>query len=444
MDNIVGMLGIFVLLLMASAFFSASETALTGANRVRLKTQAEQGSRAARRALRLIDQYDKALSTLLIGNNIVNTLLASLATVFCSKLFDASGVGIATIAVTVLVVIFGEVSPKTYAGGHSEATIKRFAPVVLALSAVFTPLTAALRCLQKLLLPKKGSDPTVTEDELRVLFDQSVDEGVLEEDRSELLQNALSFDDIAAEDILTPRVNLAAVELHAGRDEVQEVFLQQHFTRLPVYEKDLDHIVGVVSQKDFFAAIVTGQSTELASLLQPCLYVPPKKRVAELMTELQHRRMHIAVVTDEYGGTSGIVTLEDILEQLVGDIWDEHDQVTSLLRPLGENRWEVAGDLPVEELYETVCEDDPIPETDAATVAGLALEHLEHIPEPGESFTCGRLQFTVMQMEEQRIRQLQVVVLPPPAEGEREADDAREEGHSRRSARESTRSGAAE
>ena len=268
MDDIVGMLGIFVLLLMASAFFSASETALTGANRVRLKTQAEQGSRAARRALRLIDQYDKTLSTLLIGNNIVNTLLASLATVFCSKLFDASGVGIATIAVTVLVVIFGEVSPKTYAGGHSEATIKRFAPVVLALSAVFTPLTAALRCLQKLLLPKKGSDPTVTEDELRVLFDQSVDEGVLEEDRSELLQNALSFDDIAAEDILTPRVNLAAVELHAGRDEVQEVFLQQHFTRLPVYEKDLDHIVGVVSQKDFFAAIVTGQSTELASLLQ--------------------------------------------------------------------------------------------------------------------------------------------------------------------------------
>lgn len=413
---------IFALLLAASAFCSASETALTGANRIRLKTQEEQGSRGARRALKLINHYESTLTSLLIGNNIVNTLLASLATVFCSRLFAQSGVGIATVAVTVLVVVFGEVCPKTYAGAHSEDIIKRFSPAMMGLKTVFTPLSLGLHALQKLLLPKKADeDPTVTEDEYRVLFDQSVDEGVLEEDRSELLQNALEFDDISVEDILTPRVDLAAVELHDRRETVQAVFLQQHFTRLPVYEDNLDHIVGVVSQKDFFAAIVTGGSTGLTALLQPCLYVPPKKKVAELMPELQRRRMHVAVVTDEYGGTLGIVTLEDILEQLVGDIWDEHDRVTSPLRPLGGDRYEVDGELPVDELFDKLCDADP-PETEAATVAGLALEQLGHIPDPGESFSCGRLDFVVTKVEEQRIQELHVTVRPAPADPEDEID----------------------
>ena len=408
MDDITGSCIIFVLLLIASAFFSASETALTGANRVRLKAQEEQGSRPAARALRLIDRYEKTLSTLLIGNNIVNTLLASIATVFCSRLFHASGVGIATAAVTVLIVIFGEVTPKTYAKNNAEELAKRVSPVIGAFSVVFTPFTAALSALQRLFVRRENEDPTVTEDELRVLFDQSVDEGVLEEERSELLQNALEFDDIAAEDILTPRVRLAAVELHESREAVQRVFLEQHFTRLPVYEKDIDHIVGVVSQKDFFAAIVTGASTALADLVQPCLYIPPKKKIPELMNELQRRRIHVAVVTDEYGGTSGIVTLEDILEQLVGDIWDEHDAVTSLLRPLGADSWELDGELSVDELYETLCEDDDPPETDAVTAAGLALERLGHIPRLGERFTCGGLTFEVAQLEEKRIRTLRV------------------------------------
>lgn len=413
MDDIISMIVIILLLLMGSAFFSASETALTGANRVRLKSQEEQGSRPAKRAGHLIDQFESSLTALLIGNNIVNTLLASLATVFCAKLFNDSGVGIATAAVTVLIVVFGEVTPKTYAGAHSEETIKRFAPFILAIKVLFFPLIAALRKLQKLMLPKAKSDPSVTEDEFRVLFDQGVDEGVLEEDRSELLQNALEFDDISAEDILTPRVELSAVELGDSRETVQEVFLTQHFTRLPVYEDDVDHILGVISQKDFFAAIVTGKYTDLRALLQPCLYVPPKKKIAELMPELQRRRMHVAVVTDEYGGTRGIVTLEDILEQLVGDIWDEHDLVTSPIRPLGagNDRWEVDGEADVEELYDTTCEQDP-PETDAVTVAGLGLEILGHIPTPGETFICGRLKFVVTRADELRILQLYVTLLP--------------------------------
>ncbi len=424
MDNIGSTLFIFLLLLACSAFFSSSETALTKANKVRLKNQEEQGSKAAGRALRLTEEYDRTLSTLLIGNNIVNTLLASLATVFCTKLFGGSdsAVGIATAAVTVLVVIFGEVAPKTYAGSQPEGLAKLVSGVILVLQYLFYPLTAVLKGIQKLVLPRQTEEePTVTEDELLLLFDQSVDEGVLEEERSELLQNALEFDDITVDEILTPRVNIAAVELQDDREEVIRIFLEQQFSRLPVYEKDLDHIVGVISQKDFFAALVTGTYTDLRALMQPCLYVPTRKKIDELMTELRMRRTHVAIVTDEYGGTAGLVTLEDILEQLVGDIWDEHDQVTSPVRPLGSDRWEIAGDATVEEVFEALCEDDDLPETDAATVAGLALEHLEHIPVPGERFTCGRLELVVTQIEDKRIRQLHATVLPPqPEESEKE------------------------
>lgn len=424
MDNIGSTLIIFLLLLVCSAFFSSSETALTKANKVRLKNQEEQGSKAAGRALRLTEEYDRTLSTLLIGNNIVNTLLASLATVFCTKLFGGSdsAVGIATAAVTVLVVIFGEVAPKTYAGSRPEVLAKLVSGIILGLQYLFFPLTSILKGIQKLVLPRQAEEePTVTEDELLLLFDQSVDEGVLEEERSELLQNALEFDDITVDEILTPRVNIAAVELQDDREEVIRIFLEQQFSRLPVYEKDLDHIVGVISQKDFFAALVTGTYTDLKALMQPCLYVPTRKKIDELMTELRQRRTHVAIVTDEYGGTAGLVTLEDILEQLVGDIWDEHDQVTSPVRPLSGDRWEVAGDATVEELFEALCEDDDLPETDAATVAGLALEHLEHIPAPGERFTCGRLELVVTQIEDKRIRQLHATVLPPqPEESEKE------------------------
>ncbi len=423
-DNIAGTLLIFLVLLVLSAFFSSSETALTKANRVRLKSQEEQGSKAAGRALRLAEEYDRTLSTLLIGNNIVNTLLASLATVFCTTLFGGSdsAVGIATAAVTVLVVIFGEVAPKTYAGAYPEPLARLVSGIILTLQYLFYPLTSLLKGIQKLVLPKKKEEePTVTEDELMILFDQSVDEGVLEEERSELLQNALEFDDITVEEILTPRVNIAAVELHDDREEVTRVFLEQQYSRLPVYERDMDHIVGVISQKDFFAAIVTGSYTDLEELMQPCLYVPPRKKIDELMTELRQRRTHVAIVTDEYGGTAGLVTLEDILEQLVGDIWDEHDQVTSPVRPMGSSRWEVDGDAAITDLYETLLEDEEPPETDATTVAGFALEHLEHLPAVGERFREGRLDFVVTQIEGKRICQLQVTLLEPEPEEEKES-----------------------
>ena len=419
MDNTAGTITVFLILLALSAFFSSSETALTKANRVRLKNQEEQGSRAAGRALRLTDAYDRTLSTLLIGNNIVNTLLASLATVFCTKLFGGSdrAVGIATAAVTVLVVIFGEVAPKTYAGARPEPVARLVSGTILVLQYLFYPLTAILKGVQKLVLPReKTEEPTVTEDELLLLFDQSVDEGVLEEERSELLQNAMKFDEIAVDDILTPRVNIVAVELHDSREEVTNVFLEQQFSRLPVYERDMDHIVGVISQKDFFAAIVTGRYTDLAALMQPCLYVPTRKKIDELMNELRLRRTHVAIVTDEYGGTAGLITLEDILEQLVGDIWDEHDQVISPIRPVGGDRWEVDGEAFIEDLYDQLLEDEDPPETDAATAAGLVLEQLEHIPAPGERVTLGRLTFEVTRIEEKRISQLRVTVAPPPPE----------------------------
>ncbi|MDD3429948.1 MAG: hemolysin family protein [Oscillospiraceae bacterium] len=408
----------FLLLFILSALFSAGETALTGANRIRLKTQSEQGDKSAARALRLIENYNTSLNTLLIGNNVVNTLTASIATVVCTKLFAAGGVGVATLLVTILIIVFGEVIPKSFANANSEKIIKAVSGPISFLKAVLRPVSAALEFLKKLILHSPSiSDPSVTEEELRVIIEEIEDEGVIEEDQSALLQSALEFGDIVADEILTPRVDIFAVEKGADKEEILQMFLEQNFSRIPVYDKTIDNIIGVVNQKDFFAAVITNGDFSMETQLQKCLYIPPKKHIDELMTELQHKKLHMAIVTDQYGGTLGLVTLEDILEELVGEIWDEHEEVTSLILPVGENVYEVSGEMPVEELYEQLAENTPLPATDAATVAGFTLEVLGHIPQTGESFETPALRFTVAKVDEQRILKLHVTVILPQKEG---------------------------
>lgn len=414
MDYLIQMLAVLIILLVFSAFFSASETALTGANRIRLKNQAEQGDKKSKRALGLMNNYDRTLSALLIGNNIVNTLMASLATVVCTTLLGGgSAVGIATLVVTVVIILFGEVIPKSFAKSQSETVIKWTSAPLGAVSFIFKPLTFALEGVKKLCIPrKKGGDPTVTEDELKVILEEIEDEGVMEEDRSELLQSALEFGDITVDEVLTPRVDIFAVEESSTQEEVLQVFLEQQFSRLPVYKGNIDNIVGVVNQKDFFAALLTGKDASMAGLMQPCLYVPPKKHISDLMGELQRKKLHLAVVSDQYGGTLGIITLEDILEELVGEIWDEHEEVTYMMVPLGDGSYEISGELPVEELFDNLAEESHIPPTDAATAAGLALEKLGHIPSVGEQFVFGPFLLKISRVDEQRILKLQAVLLP--------------------------------
>lgn len=423
MSDIISTVLVFLALLSLSAIFSASETALTGANRIRLKNQSETGDKKAKRALKLIDNYDTTLDTLLVGNNIVNTLLASYATVVCTKLIKGSGaVGVATAAVTVLVVIFGEVIPKSFANSRSEAVSKVIAAPINAVKVLFTPVSFALEGLKKLVIPKKKKEASVTEDELKVIIEEIEDEGVIEEEQSELLQSALEFSDITVDEIITPRVDIFGVEETATQQEILDMFLEQRFSRLPVFKKSVDNIIGVINQKDYFAEVLTHGTADLKKLMQPCVYVPPKKHIDRLMSELQRKKLHMAVVTDQYGGTLGIVTLEDILEELVGEIWDEHDEVTYMLLPLGENRYEVSGEMTVEELFESLAPDEKVPETDAASVAGFALEMFGHIPEPGEKFEYGPFEMEIAKVDELRIIKLIVTVHKTEQTDEKEKD----------------------
>ncbi|MBQ9845175.1 MAG: HlyC/CorC family transporter [Oscillospiraceae bacterium] len=406
---------ILIILLCLSAFFSATETALTGANRIRLKNQAEGGDKKAALALRLIGNYDSALSTLLIANNIVNILASSLTTVFFINLLGASAVGVATAVTTVAVIIFGEVLPKSFANENAESMIKTASPVLSFLSRLFSPFVAILNFIKSLLKKKVSSEeefvPSFSEEELISIIDEIEDEGVLEETQAELVQSAIEFKEIFAGEILTPRVDITAVEKGDDIERVKELFLRHNFSRMPVFEDSIDNICGFISQKDLFSQILKSNEFHWNDLIKPCLYVPPKKKIIDIMQILQKEKMHMAVVTDEYGGTLGILTLEDILEELVGEIWDEHDEITQFIKPLDNGSFEVLGELEVTELYEAILESHTAPVKDYIALSAYLLEKFSRIPEKGESVCDAYFRYTILEMSEHRIIKVKVTPL---------------------------------
>lgn len=406
---------ILIILLCLSAFFSATETALTGANRIRLKNQAEGGDKKAALALKLIGDYDSALSTLLIANNIVNILASSLTTVFFINLLGASAVGAATAVTTVAVIIFGEVLPKSYANENSEDMIKTSSAFLNFLTKLFSPFVAILNFIKSLLKKKSSEEeefvPSFSEEELISIIDEIEDEGVLEETQAELVQSAIEFKEIFAGEILTPRVDITAVEKGDSLERVKELFLRHNFSRMPVFEDSIDNIIGFISQKDLFSHILKNDIFSWNSLVKPCLYVPPKKKIIDIMQILQKEKMHMAVVTDEYGGTLGILTLEDILEELVGEIWDEHDEITQFIKPLDDGSFEVLGELEVTELYEAILETHTAPVKDYIALSAYLLEKFSKIPEKGESVCDAYFRFTILEVVEHRIIKVKVSLL---------------------------------
>ena len=409
---------ILVILLCLSAFFSATETALTGANRIRLKNQSEGGDKKAAIALHLIENYDSALSTLLIANNIVNILASSLTTVFFINLLGANAVGAATAVTTVAVIIFGEVLPKSFANENAEDMIKTSSSVLNLLTKLFAPFVAILNLIKKLLKSKSDEDefvPSFSEEELISIIDEIEDEGVLEETQAELVQSAIEFKEIVAGEILTPRVDITAVEKDDDMEHVKELFLRHNFSRMPVYDGSVDNICGFISQKDLFSQILRNNTFHWNELIKPCLYVPPKKKIIDIMHILQKEKMHMAVVTDEYGGTLGILTLEDVLEQLVGEIWDEHDEITQFIRPLDNGSYEVLGEIEVTELFEAVLEDQTAPVKDYIALSAYLLEIFGIIPEKGDSVYDEYFRYTILEMSEHRI--IKVKVTPVASNG---------------------------
>ena len=397
-----------VLCVVLSAFFSASETAYSSANKIKLKSLADNGSKRAERVLDVVERFDGFLTTILIGNNIVNILLATLAAIFfVGRVSESYGTTISTAVVTLVVLIFGEITPKTLAKGAPERFAMATVGIVRVLMIVFTPVSFIFSLWTKLLtkLRRRPEEPSITDDELITIVNEAYNEGGLDESESELIRNAIVFDDRQAEDILTPRVDVVAVPLSARLRDIAEEFSKTGYSRLPVYDGSLDNIIGFIHQKDFYEEILEGKK-DIKSILQKPIFVAPTMKISKILKELQSEQTHVAVVVDEYGGTAGIVTMEDILEELVGEIWDEHDEVVEDVEETGEGEYLVQGNLTVEEFLEEFNIEDE--ETEADTVSGWVMEKLGKIPEGGESFEFGGYLITISEVVARRITEVKV------------------------------------
>ena len=400
------------LLLMAvlvafSAYFSATETAFSSLNRTRLRVLAEKGDKRATLACSLSEQYDKMLTSILIGNNIVNIALSSLCTLLFIHLMGDGGATVATAVATVVVLVFGEVTPKSLAKESPERFAMFSAPFLRAVMWVLSPFAWLFSQLKKLVgrVVRSGGERPMTQEELLMLVDEVQQEGGLDKDEHELLRSAIEFTDRDAEDILTHRVDLEAVPADASPEEVARVFGESRFSRLLVYGTDIDDIVGVIHQSDFYADGLQG-GKPLSALMTPPLFVPKSIRISVLLRLLQRKKAHIAVVTDGYGGTLGIVTMEDILEELVGEIWDEHDEVVEDIRREGAGVWTVSGGADLYRLLDRLGLDGR--QVESASVTGWVMERLGRVPEPGDTFTEGPWRITVTAADERRVRQLRV------------------------------------
>ena len=400
------------LLLMAvlvafSAYFSATETAFSSLNRTRLRVLAEKGDKRAALACSLSEQYDKMLTSILIGNNIVNIALSSLCTLLFIHLLGDGGATVATAVTTVVVLVFGEVTPKSLAKESPERFAMFSAPFLRAVMWVLSPFAWLFSQLKKLVgrVVRSGGERPMTQEELLMLVDEVQQEGGLDKDEHELLRSAIEFTDRDAEDILTHRVDLEAVPADASPEEVARVFGESRFSRLLVYGTDIDDIVGVIHQSDFYADGLQG-GKPLSALMTPPLFVPKSIRISVLLRLLQRKKAHIAVVTDGYGGTLGIVTMEDILEELVGEIWDEHDEVVEDIRREGAGVWTVSGGADLYRLLDRLGLDGR--QVESASVTGWVMERLGRVPEPGDVFTEGPWRITVTAADERRVRQLRV------------------------------------
>ena len=423
MDNPGPSILAFMILLIFSAFFSASETSLSSINRVRMKTCAEDGDKKARKVLDLADDYDRTLSTILIGNNVVNLASASISTVLCTTLMGANGAVVATGVTTVLVLIFGEILPKSLAKERPEKFSLMFAPFLSFIKTVLTPVAWVFVQIKRLLTGLRSNElnvqPSVTEEELKVIIDTVEEEGVLDRQETDIIQSAIDFDNITVQDILVPRVDIGAASLDDPPEEILKLCLQGGHSRIPVYDGSIDHIVGVLHARDLLACLSRGETIDPRKLRRDVLFVYRTKRINELLAELRREKQHMAIVTDEHGGTLGLVTMEDILEELVGEIWDESDMAEQDIQPQGDNIWQVAGDAKMEDLFEAMDYEDKDFEDDYSTVSGWALDMFQHIPEEGESFTWKRLHVRVEKMDDQRIEWLRVTLMNEDPTGEK-------------------------
>ncbi len=402
---------IMVGLVILSAYFSATETAFSTINKTKLKTLVEKGNKRARLVLKLSDDYDRLISTILIGNNIVNIAVSSIATVFFIDLMQdpTAGPTLSTVVVTVVVLIFGEITPKSLAKDFPERFAMFSAPIIRTLIYILLPLNALFSLWKKLVgkVVKAPEEEKTSSEELLMFVDEVEQDGSIDKNEGDLLRNVIEFTERRADDILTHRTEIEAVSIEDPLDDIADIFSESQFSRLPVYRDSIDTIIGVIHQKDFFGK--QGIATrELADIMTPVIYVQPAELINDILMKLQKNQTHVAVVLDEYGGTLGIVTMEDILEELVGDIWDEHDEVEEdFLQELGENTYLVDCSVSLEDFAERL---DLEIESESDTLGGYVMEKFGSIPEVGETYSDEEITITVREKDGLRLSSVELTL----------------------------------
>lgn len=412
--NISVYLVIIVVLIAISAFCSCIETAFSCASNIRLKKFADAGSKKAKVALYIINNYDKALTAILILNNVVNLGCSSLATVVCLELFGDYGAAISTGATTLLVLTFGEIIPKCLGKEKSDSISMAVARILKVIMVVLTPFILAFSAIKTLALKLfrvKHDDTTVTEDELKIIVESIEEQGVLEEQESLMVRSALDFDEKTAEEILTPRVDVTAIDIDEDTNTITEIIRTQRYSRIPVYKGTVDNIVGILHSWDYMDEIIKGNTPDLKKLITKPEFIFRTQKLSAILANFRKHRLHIAIVTDEYGGTLGILTMEDLLEEIVGEIWDEDEEIEQDFTKISATEYKVSGDMELEDMLELFGKKIADIDSDSLTVGGFVFETLGSIPKKGEKFSRDGMEFKVLKVKNRRIHSVIVKAL---------------------------------
>ncbi|MCI9070715.1 hemolysin family protein [Clostridium sp.] len=406
-DNVPILIVVIAILIIMSAYFSATETAFSSLNKIKLKNLAVNGSKRAENTLKLTKKFDSILSTILIGNNIVNIASASIATIVFTEFFGNAGVTLSTIVMTIVVLIFGEISPKSLAKESPEKFAMFSTPILKGLLILFTPLNFLFglwkRIISKVIKVEEIS--IEVEEELLTIVEEAEIKGGIDEHESKLIRSAIEFNDLDADQILTARVDLISIPKEATIEEVRKVFKENKFSRIPVYESNIDNIIGVIHEKDFYDILDENKDT-IDSIIKPIVYVTSNTKISELLKKFQYLKNHMAVVIDEFGGTMGIITLEDVLEELVGEIWDEHDEIVEYFKKLDENRYSVICSVSLANFFEEFSMKEEIDDFEVQTVNGWIVNEFGYLPKIGESFLYKDLNIYISKIEGRRVKEI--------------------------------------
>ncbi len=410
--------GVLIVLVILSALFSASETAFTSANKIRLKNMANDGDKRASRALGLLEDYDRLLTTILVGNNLVNILSSSICTWLFTVMFGAMGVIIATVFMFIAILLCGEITPKKLAKMNAEKYSLKLGGFLHFMTVVLSPMVFFFKMVNKVTHTNVDeSDVTLTEDELVVMIDQIKEEGTLENTESELIKSAIEFDDKEVTEILTPRVDVVGIDKSESMEVLKDVFISSGFSRIPVYDGTIDSILGVVYAKDFYNRYFENKNSRIEDIMRPVKFIPETTTVAKALTEIQKSMVQMVVVVDSYGGTIGIVSLEDVLEELVGEIWDESDEVQHFIMRESDGTFTVLGDTNISDLMQEIGVEFDLGDYDEPTVSGYIQYRLNRVPVKGDRIENDRIKMIVRSVKNRRVRMVQVTVKPQVHEG---------------------------